>query len=545
MIGHMTTGRGSRVLVGLLFATAFYGLAQAGECATRVVPTQSGEVCGKLVQSEGKTVSAFLGIPYAESTAGEHRWQPPVPKAPWPGRLQATQFGPICPQNDSFGVTLPQSEDCLSVNVWTPDTVPDTRFPVLVWIYGGAFKSGSSAQAIYDGAYLAGQGVVVVTFNYRVGALGFLGGIGGLSGNYGFLDQQLALKWVNANITRFGGDPSRVTLAGESAGASFVSLHTLSAQASQPLFQRAVMMSNPLGLPYKTPAQARKIGLWYLAATGCYFNPRPVDCLKGKSVAEILKGETSRYLAVPVLKEGLATFITWAPTIDGSVLTQEPLAAAQNGGLSKPSIIGTNADEGIIFVAGLAQGPVSKLVYDGLLSLLLGDAGSRVLPLYPPGEGGDYRRAMEQFVTDYLFFCPNQVFARTARAPAYTYEFTHPPSVSLWPKTPSCQGAACHSEGVPFWFHTLDAVGIRNPQEDALSRDMAARFVQFVKGEPLTGMGGPEWPVFSQGGLYLRFDLPPSLFVPDKPQCRTLDAIGYEQKAALERLDRERTRQNR
>jgi carboxylesterase type B len=538
-------GRVVRLGLAVGFCAALNSLAQsAGECQTKAVPTESGEVCGKLVGSQGKTVSAFLGIPYAESTAGERRWQPPLPKAPWPGRFQATRFGPICPQNDSFGVELPQSEDCLSLNVWTPDTAPAQRFPVLVWIYGGAFKSGSSAQPIYDGAYLAQQGVVVVTFNYRVGALGFLGGIGGLGGNYGFLDQQLALRWVKTNITRFGGDPNRVTLAGESAGGAFVALHALSAPASQPLFQQAAMMSNPLGLPYKTPAQARKIGLWYLAATGCYFNLEPAGCLRKKSVQEVLKGETSRYLAVPVLKEGLATFITWAPTIDGTILTRRPLAAAQSGGLTKPSIIGTNSDEGVLFAAGLADQPVGRIVYGGLLSLLLGDAGNRVVPLYP-ADGNDYRPAMERFITDYLFFCPNQWLAGAAKAPVYTYEFTHPPSVPLWSNIAGCKDKACHSEGLPFWFGNLDAVGIRQPEEEALSRDMAARWVQFAKGEPLTGTGGPEWPQFSQGGQYLRFDLPPSVFVPDRPQCATLDAIGYEQKATLERLDQERTRQNR
>jgi len=116
----------------MLFCAVLNGFAQspAGECQTRVVPTEGGAVCGKLVGSQGKTVSAFLGIPYAESTAGERRWQPPLPKAPWPDRFQATRFGPICPQNDSFGVELPQSEDCLSLNVWTPDTAPAQRFPV-------------------------------------------------------------------------------------------------------------------------------------------------------------------------------------------------------------------------------------------------------------------------------------------------------------------------------------------------------------------------------------------------------------------------------
>lgn len=531
----------------MLFCGVLNGFAQSSDaCGTRVVRVEGGEVCGKLVQNEGKTVSAFLGIPYAESTAGERRWQPPVPKAPWTGQFQATKFGDICPQNDSFGVDLPQSEDCLSVNVWTPDTVPDTRFPVLVWIYGGAYKSGSSAQAIYDGAYLAAQqGMVVVTLNYRVGALGFLAGVGGLDGNYGFLDQQLALKWVNQNITRFGGDPGRVTLAGESAGAAFVSLHMLSAPASQPLFQRAVMMSNPLGLPYKTPEQARKAGLWYLAATGCYFNLRPAECLRRKSVAEILRGETSRYLAVPVLKEGLATFLTWAPTVDGTVLTQQPLAAAQNGGLNKPFLIGTNADEGILFVAGLGQGPVSRVVYGGAASLLLGDAGNRVLPLYAAGEGNDYRPAMERFVSDYLFFCPSQVMARAAKAPVYTYQFTHPPSVTLWSKIPGCRDKACHSEGVPFWFHTIDALGIKQPEEEALSREMSAYWGQFVRGEALTGTRGLEWPQFSEGERYLRLDIPTAVFQPDKPQCQTLDSIGYEQKATLDRIDQGRTLQNR
>lgn len=547
MTRRVVSRLGLAFCLNVLFYAFSNGFAQSSSdgCGTRAVKVESGEICGKLVQSEGKTVSAFLGIPYAESTAGRRRWQPPVPKAPWQGQFQATKFGDICPQNDSFGVDLPQSEDCLSINVWTPDTVPATRFPVLVWIYGGAFKSGSSAQSVYDGAYLAAQqGLVVVTLNYRVGALGFLAGVGGLDGNYGFLDQQLALKWVNQNITRFGGDPGRVTLAGESAGASFVSLHMLSAPVSEPLFQRAVMMSNPLGLPYKTPAQARKVGLWYLAATGCYFSLDPSRCLRGKSVQEVLKGETSRLLALPSLNEGLATFITWAPAIDGTVLTQQPLAAAQNGGLSKPSIIGTNADEGVLFVAGLANQPVGRIAYGGVLSLLLGDAGKRILPLYP-ADGNDYRPAMERFVTDYLFFCPNQVLAGAAKVPVYTYQFTHPPSVTLWPKVPGCKDKACHSEGVPFWFHTLDAVGIKQPEEDALSREMSAYWGQFVRGEPLIGANGLEWPLFSAGQQYLRLDIPTAVFQPDKPQCGTLDSIGYEQRATLERIDRGRTLQNR
>lgn len=249
-------------ILGVLVCSSLSALAQTTEaaaCQTATVKTTGGPVCGKTLEVEGKPVLAFLGIPFAESTAGPNRFQPPVPKAPWTAPFQATQFGNICPQNDDTPGLPSQSEDCLSINIWTPNIdLSKERLPVMVYIYGGAFQFGASAMGLYDGSYLAARhNMVVVSFNYRSGALGFLAGVGGLSGNYGFLDQQLALKWVNQNITDFGGNPGRVTLAGESAGAMSVGLHLFSAPASQPLFQQVVLMSNPLGISYRNLTQAR------------------------------------------------------------------------------------------------------------------------------------------------------------------------------------------------------------------------------------------------------------------------------------------------
>lgn len=517
--------------LSLVFLILSQGLAQDEPCQAGPVSTQSGEVCGKTLEAEGKTLMAFLGIPYAESTAGPRRWMPPVPKAPWAGRLRTIQFGDVCPQNYDTSKLPPQSEDCLSLNVWTPQLPPQGGgLPVLVYIYGGAFKFGASAEPIYDGAYLAARhGMVVVSFNYRTGALGFLAGVGDLRGNYGFLDQQLALRWVNQNIRAFGGDPNRVTLMGESAGAASVALHLLSAPASQSLFQQAVMQSNPLGLPYKDLGQARRIGLAYLNATGCRLARDPVQCLRERPVEAILKGEESRLLALSVLSEGLANFLTWSPVVDGTVIREQPLASAQQGGLGKPSLIGTNTDESIVFVAGISSGPVNLIVYTALFNVLMGDAGPAIADRYAPKLLRDYREPLEAFVNDYLFYCPNDLLARLAKAPVHTYRFTHAPAVSLWPNVARCQGKACHSDGLPFLFGTLDRMGNRNPDDQALAREMSEYIGQFVKGQPLTGTTGLAWPAYtSPNRTYLRFDIPTQIFQPQNPNCAFLDEIGYQ-----------------
>lgn len=220
--------------------------------AGTVVDTVSGKLEGK--QAAGK-VQAFLGIPYAASTAAENRWQPPQPVKPWQGVRKATDFGPICaqpepvefgPWTDEFLAQGEMSEDCLSLNIWTP-SVKARGLPVMVWIHGGGLTTGSSDVPLYNGAHLASQDVVVVSINYRLGVLGFLAHPSlekenGLSGEYGLLDQIAALDWVQNNIANFGGDPGNVTIAGQSAGAASVKL-LMSTEATRGLYHKAIIQS--------------------------------------------------------------------------------------------------------------------------------------------------------------------------------------------------------------------------------------------------------------------------------------------------------------
>ncbi|MDR1187075.1 MAG: carboxylesterase family protein, partial [Bifidobacteriaceae bacterium] len=209
-----------------------------------IVPTESGTVAG--VPSGVPGVTVFRGVPYAADTGGQNRWRPPQPVEPWTGTRPASEFGAVCPQNLS---RFPMDEDCLSVNVWTPAASAGEKLPVLVWIFGGRFIWGTGRDPLFDGEALAASGIVVVTLNYRVGALGWLATAElsaesgrGSSGNYGLLDQLAALDWVRRNIAGFGGDPGRVTIAGQSAGAASV-MALVCSPLGKGLFHRVIAES--------------------------------------------------------------------------------------------------------------------------------------------------------------------------------------------------------------------------------------------------------------------------------------------------------------
>ncbi|MCJ7684099.1 MAG: carboxylesterase family protein, partial [Desulfobacteraceae bacterium] len=262
--------------------------------ATGLVETTSGTVYGKVVTADGREVHAFLGIPFGESTAGENRWRDPIPKAPVSEVIEATEFRPACPQTLNPPYTPSEtSEDCLSLNIWHRADLGDSApRPVMVWIYGGSFLSGGSSKPVYDGAWLASaEDLVVVSFNYRLGALGFLAGIHELEGNYGMKDQQLALQWVRDNIGHFGGDPDQVTLFGESAGAMSVGLHSLSIPSSNGLFRCGIMQSNPFGIPYKTAAEAGTEAALLEKDLGC--GGKEIDCLRALAADDIVKEQSN------------------------------------------------------------------------------------------------------------------------------------------------------------------------------------------------------------------------------------------------------------
>lgn len=506
-------------------------------CSTAEISTQSGELCGLSLELAGTGIEAFLGIPYAESTAGENRFEDPVAKASWQGIFQATAFGPACPQNKNVGV-IPQSEDCLSVNIWRPANPPLNRpLPVLVFIPGGAFVTGSSADplipgepyALYDGASLAAKkNLIIVSLNYRLGVLGFLSEIAGRDGNYGLKDQQLALKWVKDNIASFGGNPDLITLAGESAGAMSVGLHLLSIPSSKDLFGATIMQSNPLGIPYKTPQQAFSTAELFLLAVGCKFKFDQAACLKQKSVEDLLNAQKNPYLKLSLLEYGLGAFIDWAPVIDGNFVTEQPIEVALSQGIDKPTLMGTNTHEGTVFFVGPNVKPVGNIAYRIFVNIIFGEENSEaILGTYPFSGTGDNIDQIIQISTDYIFTCSNRAAAKKARAPLYFYEFSHVPSFNLFPGIERCKNEACHADELAFVFQSATSSRNFTPEEADLSGAMGEYWGNFASllrnPNRLTDVS---WPNLRTDERYLEFSLPITTKTLDDT-CSFWDELGY------------------
>ena len=503
-------------------------------CPVGPVTTTVGVVCGTTAAVGANAVRAFLGIPFAEDTGGANRWQPPVPKAALTGRFQATHFGPICPQDDpTFG--LPQSEDCLSINVWTPvGADPGANLPVMAFVYGGSFLTGSGAFPIYDGAYLSStQDAVVVTFNYRVGALGFLAGVEGLQGNYGIRDQQLALHWVADNIAAFGGDASQVLFFGESAGAMSVGLHVFSIPTSEGLFASVLMESNPFAIPYKTPAEASDFGVCLEQLLDCPSGD--LACMRGKTAEEIVAVQANAQLSLVGLGQGLAGFLLWPPVVDGTLIIQQPLAGITDG-LPTTTLLGTNRDEGTLFVYGLLKAigvqELSPQAYTEIVTGLFGaTASAQIEAAYPPVTG-DNAPVLSQLTTDYVFFCSNRFVARAGVSPVYAYEFDKVSSFNIWPDIPQCATQVCHADELPYVFHTATNIGATFlPSEEVLSQSMAAYWGAYSREGSDPNNGGfprPQWPPFLPDLTYLLLDTPIGTAIDPPHHCDLWDGIGYE-----------------
>ncbi|HLG65329.1 MAG TPA: carboxylesterase/lipase family protein [Ktedonosporobacter sp.] len=458
-----------------------------------IVETRYGKVRG----TSRDTVTVWKGIPFAQPPLGPLRFQPPQPPEPWTDVRDATRFGLIAPQISAplsalFGsgsTDIPQGEDCLYLNVWSPGADGKKR-PVFVWIHGGGFVGGSGSTPWYDGTSFATQGdIVVVTLNYRLGALGFLylGDIAGeryASGNYGLLDQIAALQWVRDNIAAFGGDPGNVTIAGESAGAMSVGV-LLAMPAAQGLFHKAILQS---GASHGVPDReiATKVAREFLAHAGTDDIAALAD-LPVATVLDIQAKFANRRRGALALR----------PVIDGVSLPTRPLDALADGSASGVSVlIGSNRDEMKLFTA---MNPQQGVLDEADLKKTFGDAASDVLATYAaahPGASPD--EAWVDILTDRTFRIPAVRLAECLAqrgSPVWMYRFD-------W-RTPAFDGrlGSCHALEIPFAWNNLDRPGVpaftgEGPTRRPLADKTHAAWIAFTRtGDPNVPDAQP-WPAY-------------------------------------------------
>jgi para-nitrobenzyl esterase len=438
-------------LVGGLLASFTVAAPAAAGQDPSLVRTDRGVVRG-VATAAGRT---FLAIPYAAAPVGDLRWSAPRPAAAWTDVRDATAPGPACAQAglpEELGNPRSTTEDCLYLNVYTPAGRPRHR-PVMVWFPGGGFIAGSANQ--YDGAALARRGTVVVTVNYRLGAFGFLAHrqLSGeqprlASGNYGILDQQAALRWVQRNAPAFGGDPRRVTVFGESAGGLSVCAHLTSPLAAG-LFDRAIVQSGPCTLMHRPLGVAEAAGQAFAARAGCGTAVDVPACLRALPPGGVLDA-----MGTPSEAEGL----TWSPTSGTPVLPVDPARAIAAGSFHRvPVIAGTTRDEGRIFAALVeaAGVPVNAATYPLVLAQYFGADAARVAAEYPGSAyGGDYRLALGAVLTDAQFACPtlamNRALTRATRT--YAYEFADRTAPNIYPLNPDFPLGAYHGSELPYLF---------------------------------------------------------------------------------------------
>ncbi|HEU5472660.1 MAG TPA: carboxylesterase family protein [Actinophytocola sp.] len=460
-----------------------------------VVATTGGLVRGVATA----TTDTFLGLPYA---APPVRWQPPQPAARWSGIRDAAEFAPHCAQPAGPFGAASTSEDCLYLNVFTPSGESNARHrnPVLVWIHGGALVTGMSDT--YDPTRLvAGDDVVVVTINYRLGALGFLAhpalaaATGGPTGNYGLMDQQAALRWVQRNIARFGGNPHDVTIFGESAGGLSV-LSQLVSPGARGTFDRAVVQSGAYALDLADQARAEVAGRTYAAAVGC--PDQSAACLRALPVPALLAGQSRGY----------------EPNVDGRVLPGSIGTALAAGDFARvPVINGSTGDEWRLFVGlnELAGQPVTAANYQAQISATLGvpaPVAAVIAARYPLSAYPSPAEALGAVGTDAIFACPGLTVSRSVSrfVPTYQYEFNDRDAPPLLPPVSFPYGAF-HAAEIAYLFPP-ETVPF-TPAQHRLSEAMRGYWAGFARlGTPNTHRT-PFWPRFTASGERVQSLVPP------------------------------------
>ena len=474
---------------------------------------------GSLEGFEQRGVHAFRGIPYAEAPRGPLRWRAPRPAPAWGGLRDARRFGASSPQappaiwlvQRAIGVGPDaQSQDCLHLNVWTPGCDARRR-PVMVWIHGGAFTLGSGSTRLYDGTDLARCGdVVVVTLNYRLGALGFLDLSGVFPGeadaNAGLRDQIAALRWVREHIEAFGGDPENVTIFGESAGGMSVGA-LLGAPEASGLFQRAICQSGAAH-NVSSPERAKEVAECFLTELRC----DDLADLRSAKVADLLAAQRRTTMKLT----GLDAAMAFQPSIDGDLLPAAPIdAIAQGASRGVATLVGSNRHEWRLFMMGDRRSLDADALERRFARALPGsDAfgvalARRAALTYAEMEGRNLRRPRdrwEAFQSDRIFHHPAHRLAaeQAAHAPTWAYQFSWVP-----PGPARNLIGACHGIEIPFVFGTLHQPFLRPVFATALharrlSRSMQRAWTEFARcGDPRHDEL-PDWPAYGADAATLR-----------------------------------------
>jgi para-nitrobenzyl esterase len=471
--------------------------ASYGAASGQQVNIESGVVEGKQVGA----VRIFLGIPYAAAPVGDLRWKPPVPPAKWAGVRRATEFGPHCMQGPIYGDMIFHdsggSEDCLSLNVWTPARTPEAKLPVMVWIYGGGFVAGTTSEARQDGEHLAQQGVVVVSMNYRLGIFGFLAhpelakeSGHNSAGNYGLLDQLAALRWVHQNIAAFGGDPANVTIFGESAGSFSVSA-LMASPLAKGLFQKAIGESGAAfsssGLPFD-PLGVREEK-----------DSKLVGSTFGVQTLAELRALPAQKLLDAFGKPGPTAF-AFGPDVDGYFLPESvPAIFAARKQNDVPLLAGWNHDEGSFEIVFSPQKPT----VDSMKATAQKEFGAKAaefLRLYAVDTDAQARRSMQDFAGDRFIAWATwrwiDAQSTTGKQPVYRYRFDLAPPAD--PEGPQELGAF-HSAEIEYVFGQLDSKARVKwrPQDRKLSAQMQRYWANFARSGDPNGEGLAKWPPYA------------------------------------------------
>jgi para-nitrobenzyl esterase len=499
-------------LASELAAVAFAILAascasdQPGATGAPTVKAPAGVIAGATQGS----LHVFKGIPYAAPPVGDARWKPPAPAKQWSGVLKASDFGPACiqPKAQGNGIYVQDlgalSEDCLTLNIWTPANA--SKAPVFVWIHGGALRTGSSKETLYDGTSLAARGVIVVSINYRLGVLGYLAhpqlsseSREGVSGNYGTLDQVEALRWVQQNIGAFGGDPKNVTIAGESAGGLSV-MYLMAAPPARGLFAKAIAQSAYM---ISTPVlKEEKFGAPSAEASGSALAGR-----LGASGISALRAMDAQKLSDAAGAVGFAPF----GAVDGKILPRQLVDVFDRGEQARvPLLAGFNSGEIRSLTVLAPRPPASSAEYEAAIRARYGDRATEFLRLYP---SSNMQESVFATSRDAMYGWTAERLARkqtAAGAPAFLYLFDHG-----YPAADSVGLHAFHASELPYTFGMLDRTPPNWPkipatsEEAELSEAMVGYWSSFAKTGRPTASGQPDWQAFGSVGAYMQFGQSP------------------------------------